>query len=62
VVIAHVVFPHGFEKTEGSFDIGMNKRLGVSNGIIVVTFSRIMHDCIALWHQRIKESSVADIP
>ena len=61
VVVADAVFAHGLKQAEGALDIGVQERLGLGDGVVVVTLGRVVHDGVVSEHYAIKQLRGADV-
>lgn len=61
MVVADIVFPHGFEKLVGANDIRLHEWSRICDRVVVVGFGREVHDCIMPRNHLIQHSSIAYI-
>ncbi len=61
LVIAHVICARSLQQAIGADDVGLYERLGIEDGVIVMTLSRIVDDRITARHHPVKQLSVTDV-
>ena len=61
VVVTDAILTYCFEQTERALHIGVQERLGIGDGVVVVRFRRIMHDGVMPRHDAIQQIRIADI-
>ena len=61
VVVADAVLPHGLQQAEGALDVGVQERLGVGDGVVVVGLGGVVHDRVVARDQPVQQLGVADV-
>ena len=61
VVVADAVLAHRLKQAEGALDVGVEERLGVGDGVVVVALGRVVHDGVMARNDALQELGVADV-
>ena len=61
VVVADAVFADGLQQAEGALDVGAQERLGVGDGVVVVTLGRVVDDGVVAGDEHVEQLGVADV-
>ena len=61
VVVADAVLADGLQQAEGALHVGAQERLGVRDGVVVVTLGGVVHDGVVARDDAIQQLRVADV-